>query len=50
MQYFMVKRLFDIIFSFAAILFLSPFLVLIYIIIYLFDGKKVIFSQKLVKW
>lgn len=42
----MVKRLFDVSFSCMALIFLSPFLLLIGFIVYVTHGKPVLFRQK----
>jgi len=41
-----IKRIFDLIFSFVILIFLSPLLILIYLAILLFDGGNPIFKQE----
>ena len=46
MNYQIIKRTFDLFFSILSILLLSPFLITIILMIFIFDGKKVIFCQE----
>ena len=46
MLYHFFKRLFDIVFSLFVLIFFSPFLVVVSLIVFLQDGGSIIFKQK----